>query len=207
LACRSFENLKGRLEHSDFHVINFGGTGGLTLNAGIETLNGANTYTGATTIAGGRLIVTGGSTASTIVNIGSGTRLDFLGVRNDFFPNGTTINMNDSYWNLGASTQHVGALNPPNYADNVHVYDGTLVIGASVYNLVGDISGSIQGSVVSAENTERKRAFSTDSQQIQIEGGGITQLDALAVYPHGGSLMLNTPKCAADFIVSKGLCQ
>ena len=48
-----------------------GGTGGLTLTAGTQTLSGANTYTGATTINGGMLALSGAGSiaASSQVNL------------------------------------------------------------------------------------------------------------------------------------------
>lgn len=51
-----------------------GGTGGITLNAGTQTLTGNNTYSGATTINGGTLALAGnGSAAASNVVVNNGT--------------------------------------------------------------------------------------------------------------------------------------
>lgn len=63
------------------------GTGGLTLNAGTETLTGTNTYTGATTINGGTLLVDGSIASSSSVTANSGGTVGGLGTLSS-----TTIN-------------------------------------------------------------------------------------------------------------------
>jgi hypothetical protein len=130
------------------------------------------------------------------------------GAGSDFFPMDTTVDMDPSTaWDLGGTTQHIANLVPASYADKIHTYNGTLVVGSAIYNVVGNITGAVQGTVVAGENEERQRAFSTDSQRAKIDDGGTAQLDALAVYPHAGALTLHTPACASDFIVTRGACQ
>jgi autotransporter-associated beta strand protein len=183
------------------------GSGGVTLTAGTENLSGSNGYTGTTTIGSGTLGVSGPSSATSTINILSGT-LSFIGAGNDLLANGTAVNMDTgTYWDLGGTTQHVAALSPSSYADNIHVHNGTLVVSGSVFNLIGSVSGSIQGAVIASEDAERSRAFSTDSQRAKIDAGGTAQLDALAVYPHEGALSVKTPNCAAEFIASRGDCR
>jgi fibronectin-binding autotransporter adhesin len=185
------------------------GSGGLTLTAGNESLTGSNGYTGTTTInGGGTLGMSGLSDATSNVNILSG-ELSFLGAGNDVFAYSTAVNMNpDTKWDLGGTTQHVAALNPASYADKIHVFNGgSLVVAGSAFNLIGSISGAIQGAVISSDDAERRRAFSTDSQRAKIDGGGTAQLDALAVYPHEGALSVRTPTCAAEFISTRGDCR
>jgi len=63
------------------------GTGGLTLNAGTETLTGTNTYTGATTVNGGTLLVHGSIASSSGATANSGATVGGLGTLSS-----TTIN-------------------------------------------------------------------------------------------------------------------
>ena len=49
-----------------------GGSGGLALDAGIETLTGVNTYTGSTTVDGGTLLVDGSIASSSAVTVNAG---------------------------------------------------------------------------------------------------------------------------------------
>jgi len=65
-----------------------GGTGGLTLDAGRETLTGASTYSGPTAIDSGTLEV-GGSIASATVAVNSGGELTGVGVLD---PSAVTVN-------------------------------------------------------------------------------------------------------------------
>jgi len=113
-------------------------------------------------------------------------------------------------WDLGGGKESVFSVTPSAWAnDQVHIVNGTLTVGGTV-NLLGNlntISGTIQAAVVASQAEERRRSFGTDSQRVTIDDGGVTQLDALAVYPHEGDLSLKASKCATDFINSKGLCK
>ena len=56
------------------------GSGGLTLEAGMETLTGSNLYSGATTLNGGTLVVDGSIASASSVEVNSGATLAGVGI-------------------------------------------------------------------------------------------------------------------------------
>jgi hypothetical protein len=86
-----------------------GGTGGLTLAGGAETLTGANLYLGATTISGGTLALSGAGSisASSAVNLATGGIFDLSALTNggtSIVTLGNTVAGQTGSVNLGGNT-------------------------------------------------------------------------------------------------------
>ncbi|HWU78023.1 MAG TPA: hypothetical protein VN043_16110, partial [Rhodanobacter sp.] len=172
-----------------------GGTGGLTLTTGTETLTGVNTYSGATTINGGTLALTGtgsvasssgvtdngtfdisGTTAGATITSLAGSGAVALGSQTLTLSNaaGTfsgVIGGAGGKLTLTGGTETLTGVNT--YTGGTIVNGGTLVAGSD--NNLGATSGSLTLNGGTLENTA---SFTLNRSLILGAGGGTLHTDA-----------------------------
>jgi autotransporter-associated beta strand protein len=121
--------------------ITIGGTVGLTVNGGVQTLTGANTYTGPTTVSAGTLIVNG-SLGATLVTVAAGATL----IVNGTIAGPVTVNglLSGSGVLNGPLTNNAGGkvliTGGTFTADNSVVNNGTFVLRGGALLLSGSAS-------------------------------------------------------------------
>ena len=170
---------------------NISGSGGLTLDAGSETLSGTNTYTGATRISGGVLSVTGSIASSSGVTVNAGGTLGGSGsvpsvvansgatvspasgtlkVSGDVtFANGSTYAVNFA----SSSQSSLSASGSATIAGTLSVSssDGTYLLGQKVAVLSANngVSGQFTSAPITTSGAKLAGKLSQDQNNIYLE--------------------------------------
>ncbi len=143
-----------------------GGTGGLTISAGTETLGGTNTYSGATTINGGLLTVTASGSITSSVAVSAGQFTDAGWVTGNVTSNAGTVLVDSIGTWTGNVTANAGTIT------NNGIWGGDVGANASTGTITNNLTWN--GNVTGNAGTIINAAVGTWIGAVNGNSGAIT---------------------------------